>query len=691
MKKRKKKDIVVEENNTVEEELKEEVKEEKPKKEKKHKEKKEKKVKEVKKHNIILFLFWFLIILFLEASFKLIMGISFTLNSIINITLYSLMVSCILSFLSSVFPVKANRVIIPILLFILGLLFNVELVFHKIFKTYFSLTNLGLGDQAASFIKDALIGIFTNIHFILILLAPFIIYLFVKKRFEFKRISIKSAIAYILILASSIGLFYLHMDMTKKDTNSTYYLYNKVNEMALSIDNLGVLNAYGLDFYRLIFGFEQELEVEKHPESLIDNTDLNIEIVYDPNKLDLNFDKATNNSEIQKINSYVSSDKGTLQNEYTGKFKDYNLIYITAESFSDIAVDEEITPTLYKLTHSGFILNNFYNPYVLSTIGGEFQSLTGLYPDNTILTTWRSGNNYFPYGLATVFKGQNYNTYAYHNNSYVFQDRHKYLQSQGFDNFLACYNGLEKRMNCKLWPQSDEEMMKVTLDDYINSDKPFLAYYMTVSGHFQYNFKGDNSMCKRHQSEVANWKGDTSAKAYMATQIELDRALKVLIDALEEKGKLDKTVFVLMGDHYPYALSVSSINSIASYEKDGTVEVNHSNLILWNSAMEDVTIDKVAMSADVLPTVLNLFGIEYDSRLLTGRDILSDTEGLAVLKNRSWVTNKGTYFAANGSFVAKDGVTVEDGYVDNINSIVSNRLNISRLIVKNDYYSYLLR
>jgi len=159
------KDIVLEENNTVEEELKEEVKEEKPKKEKKHKEKKEKIVKEVKKHNIILFLFWFLIILFLEASFKLIMGISFTLNSIINITLYSLIVSSILSFLSSVFPVKANRVIIPILLFILGLLFNVELVFHKIFKTYFSLTNLGLGDQAASFIKDALIGIVTNIIF----------------------------------------------------------------------------------------------------------------------------------------------------------------------------------------------------------------------------------------------------------------------------------------------------------------------------------------------------------------------------------------------------------------------------------------------------------------------------------------------------------------------------------------------
>ena len=62
-------------------------------------------------------------------------------------------------------------------------------------------------------------------------------------------------------------------------------------------------------------------------------------------------------------------------------FKDYNLIYITAESFSEIGIDETLTPTLYRLTHSGFVFHNFYTPNLLSTIGGEFQSLTGLYQD----------------------------------------------------------------------------------------------------------------------------------------------------------------------------------------------------------------------------------------------------------------------------------------------------------------------
>ena len=40
-------------------------------------------------------------------------------------------------------------------------------------------------------------------------------------------------------------------------------------------------------------------------------------------------------------------------------------------------------------------------------------------------------------------------------------------------------------MNTKLWPNSDLEMIDVTVDDYINNDK-FLAYYMTVSGHLNY-------------------------------------------------------------------------------------------------------------------------------------------------------------------------------------------------------------
>jgi phosphoglycerol transferase MdoB-like AlkP superfamily enzyme len=188
-----------------------------------------------------------------------------------------------------------------------------------------------------------------------------------------------------------------------------------------------------------------------------------------------------------------------------------------------------------------------------------------------------------------------------------------------------------------------------------------------------------------------NLDATTAAKAYVATQIELDRALERLLSELEKAGKLDNTVIVLLADHYPYNLDLKSVNSISSYQRDSVVEVNHNSLILWNSKINDTHIDKPCMSSDVLPTVLNLFGVDYDSRLMTGKDILSTSMGLAVFNNRSWVSDKGTYFANSKKFVPKETIENQDEYVKNMNTFVSNRLNIAKLIVKNNYYNYLLK
>ena len=287
------------------------------------------------------------------------------------------------------------------------------------------------------------------------------------------------------------------MYVTKENPNSTYNLYYRVNEVSLNIEKLGILNSYRIDFLREIFGFEQEIENETTIDSSENEETKEAPIVYEYNKVDLDFEKATSNKTIKQINEYIQNDQGTQKNEYTGMFEGYNLIYITAESFYEVAISEELTPTLYKMTHSGFVFENYYTPTVLSTIGGEFQSLTGLYPDSSILATWRSGKNYFPYGLATVFGNLGYSTYAYHDHSYTFQDRNKYIKTQGFTNYLAKGNGLQKRMNCNMWPESDDEMMRVTLPDYIEDETPFLAYYMTVSGHMGYNWR----KCNEHKTQ----------------------------------------------------------------------------------------------------------------------------------------------------------------------------------------------
>ncbi|MDE5831342.1 MAG: LTA synthase family protein, partial [Clostridia bacterium] len=354
----------------------------------------------------------------------------------------------------------------------------------------------------------------------------------------------------------------------------------------------------------------------------------------------------------------MSAKSPTNKSEYTGMFKDKNLIFILAEGFNEVAVSPELTPTLYKLSHNGFVFNNFYSPVFLSTTGGEFQATTGLIPTQEILKIWKGNTPLISYGLGNVFSKIGYNVQSYHDWTYSYYKRNITMKTLGFENYTGCGNGLEERMDCN-WLPSDIDLVDVTTPDYLGTSNPFVTYYVTVSGHSPYNI--NDNIALKYWNYVKDMNYSESVKYYIASQIELDRMLEELIKKLEESGELDDTVIALVGDHYPYTLQPEEINEVASYTKDGIVEINHSNFILWNSEMEEpIIIDKVASQIDVLPTLLNLFGIEYDSRMIVGKDILSDADGLAIFSNRSWVTDYGTYFSSSRTFIPKDGVELEN-------------------------------
>ena len=182
-------------------------------------------------------------------------------------------------------------------------------------------------------------------------------------------------------------------------------------------------------------------------------------------------------------------------------------------------------------------------------------------------------------------------------------------------------------------------------------------------------------------------------KYYLASQVELDRAVEQLIKNLKESGELEDTVIALVGDHYPYSLEIEQINEVSEYKKDDTIEVNHSNFIIWNSEMKKpIKVKKVGSQIDVLPTLLNLFGVEYDSRLMIGKDILSDSEGIAIFSDHSWVTDYGTYNYRTGTFTLKEGKELEnqEEYINNMNAYVNNAFSVSKMIIDTNYYTYIL-
>ena len=628
-------------------------------------------IMKLKKYLIIL-----LSLLYFDLIFNLFMYDNYLRESFINIVLFCLINSFVIFILTSIWKEKVNKIITYVIYTIMALWYSLYYIFYQVLLTPFSIALLRQTDQVLDFAGNVIVSILQNFYIILLFFAPLILFIVFRKKVFKKRLYGKEIFIPIIALVLFVNLYVLNIFVQERKTGGIYNLYFETNNVSLNIERLGVMASTMLDTTRFIFGFEEKIQ-EVNLEEETDEEEL---FEYDYNNLDLNLDSGSGN--IKKINDYIKSESGTKKNKYTGLFEGMNLIYVVAESFSEIAVSPELTPTLYKMIHEGFYFKNYYTSNNLSTIGGEFQALTGLYADNSLLSSWRGGRAYYPYGLGTMFGNNGYKTYAYHNNSAYFQDRNVYLKSQGFKNFKGCYNGMEKLINCNLWPQSDVEMIDKTVNDYINSDDPFMAYYITVSGHFYYDF-ASNSMAKKNRKYVNDLDYPEEVKGYLATQIELDRAMELLLNKLEESGKLDNTVIVLTADHFPYNLDIDDINILSEYDRDVLIEANSNNLIIYNSKMKSVTVDKVGMSIDVLPTVLNLFGMEYDSRIIMGKDILSTTTGIAIFKDKSWVTDKGTYYASKGKFVGED---VDDEYIKNINNIVNNRTAISRMIVANDYY-----
>lgn len=636
----------------------------------------------MKKIKIHPFIYFFFTILYLEIISKIVITNHLFNLGLIYVLIYSLPFCLFFTLLSKSFFYKMNKIISIIITLVITIYFEVQYIFYNLFSIPFSFSTISLANQALDFsniIKDAILD---HLLVFSLYLIPLIILIILNRKIDFSKYHKESIISLLFMLITSYIFTFLTLipSQEKKD------LYFKIDDQISIIDSFGMLTYTKIDLKRQIWGYDTDLIIEAKPEEKEPT-----EIEYGDNILDLNLSE-TNNNNINKINNYVTNSSPTNKNKYTGLFKDKNLIFILAEGFNEIAVDETRTPTLYKMVNNGFVFNNFYSPVFLSTTGGEFQATTGLIPTQEILSTWKKKTPKISYALGNTFSQLGYRIHSYHNWTYTYYKRNITMKTLGFTNYLGCGNGLEDRMDCGWLPQ-DSKMIEVTTPDYLNKEGNFVTYYVTVSGHSPYN-SGDN-IARIHLDSVKDLTYSDSVKYYLAAQVELDKMLEELIKDLEESGELDNTVIALVGDHYPYTLSIDEMNEAATYEKDDTIEVNHSNFILWNNQIEEpIVIDKVGSQIDVLPTILNLFGIDYDSRLIVGKDILSDYEGLAIFSNRSWTSDYGSYDSSTKTFTLKEGKELKDEtieeYVTRINNRVANSFSISKLIIDNNYYEYIL-
>lgn len=640
----------------------------------------------MKNKKIVIHLWWIFYIIFLELVYRgFIIGNILSVNTLMVI-LFSIPFIVIFSTITTIFNEKVNRVLNIILVSALTLVTLAQIVYYNFYDSIFSFFSLTTGTGQVMQFWQMIIDVILRIWYIfVIILVPFILYLVFNKKFSYKRpnktIIISEILAFIL---SFVGIFFV----VKYDNKGIYSLRRllfSTHAPMLTIDKTGLLTMEAVDVYRYMLGFEEEIYIEEKTEPVIK------EETKEYNIYNIDFDKLiseTNDKNLISMHKYFKSVEPTEKNKYTGLFKGKNLIFITAEAFDTIAINKDITPTLYKMANNSFVFNNYYQPlYPVSTSDGEYMNLISLIPKEGIWSFKKTSKLSMPLGIGNMFKKEGYNAYAFHNHSYKYYERNKSHPNIGF-NYYGCGNGLEKKMNCKHWPNSDLEMVEASFDYFLKDDKPFLTYYMTVSGHLNYNFYGNN-MASRNKKAVKDLKYSDAVKAYYATQIELDKALEKLLKTLDEKNLLEDTLIVLGPDHFPYGLTTKEMNEVSKTDRGDKFENYHTTLIMYNPSIERTEINKVVSGLDLLPTIYNLYGIDYDSRLLMGRDIFSDSEGLAILSDRSWVTNKGTYNTVSKKFTSTTVEEVTEEYINEINSIVYQKFSMSSLILDYDYYKKL--
>ena len=629
--------------------------------------------------------------------------------------LFALAAGLICTALTSCFSRKTNRIISLVLLYPIAIYFSTEALIRSSFQVFMSPADIvtGTGGVVGGFGAELIRSIFYGLPKIVLFVLPALLYTFFG-RFRMPARRYRPMFGGMLLLAAVL----LHVIMSMIAANgSQKNKYSGQFNFNTATATFGLVTSTRLSFTRssgsgesgdFVLDTEQPEDTTGPSESAQPNVPVIAPTVPETtepvptgdNVMELNF-KNTSSETIQGMNEYVQSLTPSNKNAYTGLFEGKNLIYICAEAYCDSFVSEELTPTLYRLIHNGIYFSDFYQPtWGGSTSSGEFSMLFGIAPTNGVDSMQDTIGKNMYFTLANRLKPLGYHGNAYHDGDYDFYNRNKTHTNFGYDKFLAYGNGLDDLTG---WWTGDIVMFDKTMDTYMD-DEPFCVYYMTISGHCTYLDTDEKTL--KYIDRVKSVVGDRYKQTtlnYICYQMELEEALKKMIEKLEAKGIADDTVIVMTGDHYPYGLEKSTtfknfedyVTDLYGYKYHNSWEQDHNNLILWSGCLENehkdkaVEISEPCYSLDIVPTLLNLFGLEFDSRLLVGRDVFSDAEPLVLWTNYSWITTKGKYDSSEGTFYPNDGVEYDESYVEKINRIVSNKLSFSGKVLKTDYYAYL--
>ena len=403
-------------------------------------------------------------------------------------------------------------------------------------------------------------------------------------------------------------------------------------------------------------------------------------------------EEVTNETEVDFLeNAYSNLTAGDV-NAYTGIFKNNNVIFLQLEGIDNWLLTEDTMPTLYGLQENSINFNNHFSFYSGggSTFNSEFAVNTGfITPISYNKNAYSFNHNTFTYSLANLLKNENYQVNAFHMNSREYYSRGINYENWGYNNY---YGLKDKNLYLTSEYQLDTELIKD--EDFYNlmfkNNGLFANYIITYSNHMPFSTKW--GVCRQlinkdlendliTKEEYDNY---TEEDCIRRQAKETDDMIALLLEALEDNDLADNTVLVIFTDHYLY--TVNDENILNKYKDTSNNLINKTPFLIYKKNQKRVNITNVTSQVDILPTVLNLFGINYIKDYYIGSDALdTNYSGIVFFNDYSWFD--GLCYVENGS--VSNECVIDEAELERKNEYVNNIIQKNDLTLKYNYFEKL--
>lgn len=382
--------------------------------------------------------------------------------------------------------------------------------------------------------------------------------------------------------------------------------------------------------------------------------------------------RAGNGDVIARLDDWYASKTPDPDNEWTGRYAGKNLILIQLEAIDTWMINEQFMPNLCHIQEESLDFTRNFTPLYLDagTFNTEMIVNTGLVSPFTGSTSSMYSRNAYPDSLAHLMSAAGYTANSFHRSGGDVYNRGEIHKNWGYAQYHSGADmGLERL-------DFDSDLMRA-YGSFV-PDEPFLTFIITYSGHGPYANSSVSGQwydfaAERLPPDTPEMLIHAYAHAY-----ETDLFIGALYDRLEADGRLEDTVLVFYADHYDYY----TLDNGLIMEQKGVWDTNlitRTPFFIYEKGTRPQKIDKAMCAIDILPTLVNLFGLDHDGTHYVGNDIFSGNGGYAIFADYSWYDGE-TYWNALGGDAPTEEVLAR-------NEEISLRLQMSWDTMRVNYFA----